>query len=134
MILGGLTLEKVEAIGKLMGKEPIFIPWYEDGELVAMITGLFDLDQVAFPGDVVVFLEHFIVTPAAKRKLEVMQLFPAMVARLLKERGATRIVTCVHHIHPKARGLRAWGKRIGWTEYLVTDTATWITHDLKEIQ
>lgn len=133
LITGGVTLEQVEAIGKLVGKEPIFIPWYEDGVMVGMITGIFDSDQIAFPGDTVAFLEHFIVTPAAKRKLEVMQLFPVMVARLLKERGATRIVTCVHHVHPRARALRAWGRRVGWTEYIVTDTATWITYDLKEI-
>jgi len=112
-------------------KELVVVPWYEDGALVAMVTGFIE-ERPEFPGEQVGFLEHFIVLPEAKRKLEVMQLLPSMIYEMCRQRGIDRLVLCIHHAHPKSKRLSVWARRCRWRHYGTTDVADWYTISLKE--
>lgn len=131
MIAGLITLEQVDQMYRLAGlKELVVVPWYEDCELVALVTGFIE-ERPDFPGEKVGFLEHFIVLPEAKRKLEVMQLFPSMIYEMCRERGIERLVLCIHHDHPKSARLAVWARRCKWYCYGTTDVADWYTISLK---
>lgn len=133
MIVGNVTLEQVDAIYQRMGiKELCVFPWYEDGQLVALVTGAIETDREDFPGERVGFLEHFIVLPEAKRKLEVMQLMPATLAEVARESGVDRLVLCIIDKDPRRHRLEKWARRCGWTPYGKSETRTWWQFPLKE--
>ena len=131
-MIGRITLEQVDAIYQRMGiKELVVLPWYEDGELVALITGAIE-PREEFPGEDIGFLEHFIVLPEAKRKLEVMQLFPATLAEIARRRGVDRLVLCILNDDPRRARLEQWARRCGYSQYGVTESRGWWQLNLKE--
>lgn len=145
MILGGVTLEEVDALYQRMGVKELFVlPWYDRPtvgkqslwtlganyrpRLVGMITGTIE-EYPEFPG-LSGFLEHFIVLPEAENPLAVMQQMPKEAARLLRSRGIARILLCIDQAHPKRRGLDAWARRCGYTKYAEKDSRDWYVHPL----
>lgn len=132
-MIGTITLEQIDAIYQRMKiKELVVLPWYEDGHLVACITGAIE-PREEWPGEVVGFLEHFIVLPEAKRKLEVMQLFPATLAEMARQRGVDRLVLCILNDDPRRQRLEKWATRCGYRQYGVTESRGWWQLNLKEM-
>lgn len=132
-IIGGVTLEQVCEMYEWAGiRNMAVFPWYEDGELVALVTGWIEYEGFGFPGEHVGFLEHFIIRPTARRKLEVMNLLPSYIADVCRERGVDRLVLCIHHDHPKHDRLEKWALRRGYTKYGINDFADWYSISLKE--
>lgn len=144
MILGGATLEEVDALYQRMGVKELFVlPWYETNwvavpdkpkwvenkpRLVGMITGSIE-EFPEYPG-LSGFLEHFIVLPEAENPLAVMQQMPKEAARLLRARGIARILLCIDHSHPKRKGLDTWARRCGYTKYAEKDGRDWYIQPL----
>jgi hypothetical protein len=135
MIVGNVTLEQVAEMYEWAGirKMEVF-PWYENGNLVALVTGWVEQGAFGFPDDNVGFLEHFIVKPTARKKLEVMNLLPALIADICRERGIDRLVLCIHHDHPKRERLAKWATHRGYVLYGTNEFADWYTLSLKESQ
>jgi hypothetical protein len=137
VIVGGVTLEQVDEAYQRMGiKELVVFPWYEDGpprkwglsapqvrKLVGLITGCIDI-YPPFIGKSA-FLEHLIVLPEAKHKLQVMLEMPKAVIPLLRERGAERILLCIGLDDPRRPSLDAWARRCGYTKFGGKDDSDW---------
>ena len=107
-------------------------PWYEDGRLVALVTGWIEMDGFGWAGERVGFLEHFIVKPEARNKLEVMNLLPSYIADVCRDQGVDRLVLCIHHDHPKRHRLAKWAAHRGYRQYGTNDFADWYSLSLKE--
>lgn len=132
-IVGGVTLEQVADMYAWAGIRSLAaFPWYEDGKLVALVTGWIETGAFGFPDEQVGFLEHFIVRPEAKKKLEVMNLLPDYIAEICRAHGVDRLVLCIHHDHPKRDRLEKWASRRGYRKYGINDYADWYTLSLKE--
>ena len=132
MILPGITLEQVDEIYQRMGiKELVVIPWLEDGAVVGVITGYIDVYE-QFPGSKSAFLEHFIVLPSAKHKLQVMQQMPKLAATLLAGK-VERILLCIAHANERRDSLGVWARRAGYTKFGELDGFDWYIKPLGEI-
>ncbi len=133
LIAGELTLQQVVEMYEWAGiRSMAAFPWYEDGQLVALVTGWIERGAFGWPDEKVGFLEHFIVKPTARKKLEVMNLLPSYIAEVCRERGVDRLVLCIHHDHPKAARLAKWATHRGYRLYGTNDFADWYTFPLKE--
>jgi hypothetical protein len=131
VILGGITLEEVDALYQRMGVKELFVlPWKNKRSqtYAGMITGAIE-HFPEYPG-LSAFLEHFIVLPEAENPLAVMQQMPKEAARILRARGIVRILLCIDNAHPKRRGLDAWARRCGYTQYATKDDRNWYVHHL----
>lgn len=133
MILG-VTVDEIEAMFRSTGaKEPVVIPWREDGNLVGLAMGFIE-EWPEAPGKTA-YLDCIIVLPTAKRKLEVMNLFPDTIAQLLRERGdVERIALCILHNDERKARLAKWAERRGYTKYGTTDSRDWYVLPLKETE
>jgi hypothetical protein len=132
-IIGNVTLEQVAEMYEWAGiRNMAVFPWYEDYKLVALVTGWTEWGAFGFHGEHVGFLEHFIIKPSARRKMEIMTLLPSYINDVCRERGVTRLVLCIHHNHPKQARLAKWAKFSGYTRYGTNDFADWYTLSLKE--
>jgi hypothetical protein len=79
------------------------------------------------------YLDCIVVLPEAKRKLEVMNLFPDTLAQHLRERGdIERIALCIGKNDPRHDRLEKWARRRGYTKYGTTDSRDWYVLPLKE--
>lgn len=133
LIAGELTLQQVVEMYEWAGiRSMAASPWYEDGQLVALVTGWIERGAFGWPGEKVGFLEHFIVKPTARKKLEVMNLLPSYIAEVCRERGVDRLVLCIHHDHQKRERLAKWATHRGYRLYGTNDFADWYTFPLKE--
>lgn len=133
IVSGDITLEQVVEMYEWAGIRSMGVfPWYEDGQLVALVTGWIEWGAFGFPGEKVGFLEHFIIKPAARRKLEIMNLLPDYIAEVCRQRGVDRLVLCIHHDHPKRERLAKWATHRGYRQYGVGEFADWYTFPLKE--
>lgn len=131
-MIGDITLEQVDAIYQRMGlKELVVVPWYEDGQLVGLVTGFIE-EREEFPGEQSAFLEYFVVLPEAKNKLQVMQLMPATVAEMVRQRGACRVVLCIVRDDPRRSRLERWAKRCGYEKYAENETRDYYKRELTE--
>jgi hypothetical protein len=135
MIIGDVTLHQVDELYQRMGVKELFVlPWYRTGHpipykhLEGLITGAIE-HFPEYPG-LSAFLEHFIVLPEAENPLAVMQQMPKEAARILRARGIVRILLCIDNAHPKRRGLDAWARRCGYTQYATKDDRNWYVHHL----
>lgn len=128
-----MTLEQVAEMYEwaAIRKMAVF-PWYEDGTLVALVTGWIEWGAFGFPGEKVGFLEHFIIKPLARRKLEIMNILPDYIAEVCRAKGVHRLVLCIHHDHPKQARLAKWAVHRGYVKYGINDYADWYTLSLKE--
>jgi len=132
MIAPGITLQQVDEIYQRMGLKELFVlPFFEDGQLVGLITG--DIEETpGFPGKTG-FLERIIVLPEAKNKLHVMHAMPAAAAGLAMAAGCQRVILCIGHQHPKKKRLDTWARRCGYTIYEPShDNRTWYVLELLE--
>ena len=63
-MIGNVTLEQVAEMYEWAGiRKMAIFPWYEEGELVALVTGWTEWGGFGFLGENVGFLEHFIIKP-----------------------------------------------------------------------
>lgn len=132
-IIGKVTLEQVAEMYEWAGIRAMAVfPWYEDGELVALVTGWTEWGAFGFPGERVGFLEHFIIKPSARKKLEIMNLLPSYIADVCRDMGVHRLVLCIHHDHPKRERLEKWALHRGYRKYGINDYADWYSISLKE--
>ena len=126
MIVGDISLGQVEQAFKRMGlAEPVVFPWYEDDQLVGLITGYIENPEQAF-------LEHFVILPEAKQKLKFMQLAPKIIAELLRQRGIKRIVLFIVKDDPRRQGLDAWARRGGYAQYGESESRVWYVRHISE--
>lgn len=133
LIAGAVTLEQVVEMYQWAGIRSMAVfPWYEDEQLVALVTGWTEQGGFGFKDEMVGFLEHFIIKPTARKKLEVMNLLPSYIAEVCRERGVDRLVLCIHHDHPKRERLAKWATHRGYVQYGVGEFADWYTLSLKE--
>lgn len=131
MIVGVTAAEIEDAFRRTGTKEPVVIPWREDGALVGLAMGFIE-EWPELPGKTA-YLDCIIVLPETKRKLEVMNLFPAFIAELLRERGdIERIALCIGKNDPRHDRLEKWARRRGYTKYGTTDSRDWYVLPLKE--
>ena len=106
-MIGDVTTAEIEqvfsaasAVNKVFAKEPVVVPWREDGVLVGLAMGFIEVWPEA-PGKTA-YLDCIIVLPTAKRKLEVMNLFPDYIAEIMRERGdIERLALCIGHADPR---------------------------------
>lgn len=133
MILN-VTTEQIEAVFAAVGtKEPVAIPWSEDGELVGLAMGFIE-EWPEFPGKTA-YLDCIVVLPTAKRKLEVMNLFPDTIAQMMRDRGdVARIALCIGRTDARHDRLEKWALRRGYIKYGTTDSRDWYVLPIKEIE
>lgn len=132
-IIGNVTLEQVAEMYEWAGiRKMAVFPWYEEDQLVALVTGWTEWGAFGFPGENVGFLEHFIIRPYARKKAEIMRLFPSLIADVCRSKGVTRLVLCIHHDHPKQARLAKWAVSRGYVKYGINDYADWYSISLKE--
>lgn len=131
MILG-VTIEEIEDTFRRTGtKEPVVIPWREDGELVGLAMGFIE-EWPEAPGKTA-YLDCIIVLPEAKRKLEVMNLFPDTIAQMMQDRGdIERIALCIGTKDPRHDRLEKWALKRKYIKYGTTDSRDWYVLPLKE--
>jgi acetyltransferase (GNAT) family protein len=131
-VIVNVTAEEIENVFRGVGtKEPVVIPWREDGALVGLAMGFIE-EWPEAPGKTA-YLDCIVVTPEAKRKLEVMNLFPDFIAQLMRERGdIERIALCIGKNDPRHDRLEKWALRRGYTKYGTTDSRDWYVLPLKE--
>lgn len=132
-IIGNVTLEQVAEMYEWAGiRKMAVFPWYEEGQLVALVTGWIEWGAFGFAGEKVGFLEHFIIKPLARKKMEIMNLLPSYIADVCRDMGVERLVLCIHHDHPKHDRLEKWALRRGYVKYGINDYADWYSISLKE--
>ncbi len=130
MILG-VTVDEIEEMFRGTGKEPVVFPWREDGILVGLAMGFIE-EWPELPGKTA-YLDCIIVRPEAKRKLEVMNLFPDFIAETLRERGDIgQIALCIGVKDKRHDRLEKWAISRGYTKYGTTDSRDWYILPLTE--
>lgn len=127
-----VTTDEIEEMFRSTGtKEPVVFPWREDGVLVGLAMGFIE-EWPEAPGKTA-YLDCIIIRPEAKRKLEVMNLFPDFIAEKLRERGdIERIALCIGTKDPRHDRLEKWALRRGYRKYGTTDSRDWYVLPLKE--
>jgi hypothetical protein len=135
MIHGDVTLQQVDEVYQRMSiKELVIIPWYEKvvgyqtKRLAGLITGYIDVYD-RFPDSKSAFLEHFIVLPEARNKIQVMQQMPKLAATLLAGK-VERILLCIAHYDVRREHLCAWARRCGYAKFGERDAFDWFIKPL----
>jgi hypothetical protein len=137
-MIGDVTTAEIEAVFSASSaanpkhaKEPVVIPWREEGALVGLAMGFIEVWPEA-PGKTA-YLDCIIVLPTARRKLEVMNLFPDYIAEILRERGdIERIALCIGHADTRHDRLEKWALSRGYKKYGTTGSRDWYALNLKE--
>jgi hypothetical protein len=132
-MLVGVTAAEIESVfaASGAGKEPVAIPWREDGKIVALAMGFIEV-WPELPGKTA-YLDCIIVLPETKRKLEVMNLFPDTIAQMLRDRGdIERIALCISTKDPRHDRLEKWAIKRKYIKYGTTDSRDWYVLPLKE--
>lgn len=137
-MIGDVTTAEIESVFSAASaakaewaKEPVVIPWREDGVLVGLAMGFIEVWPEA-PGKTA-YLDCIIVLPIAKRKLEVMNLFPDYIAEILRERGdIERIALCIGVNDKRHDRLEKWALSRGYRKYGTTGSRDWYALNLKE--
>lgn len=129
MIDPRITLQQVDDLYKLAGLNEIFVyPWFQDGNLVGLITGLIDV-YPPYPGKTG-WLQHFILLPWARDRWETKLQMVRMAHAHAALAGCERVTISIKIDDARREWLGEWAVAAGYTKTGELDGYDWFVKSL----